>query len=102
MTGRTTRGDKPMNAPTINDRLLEIVEKLSPATMRAYRDTGGVWPGRGAPYTIKPTPLGGKRVQVKSEEGDVLGGVGATLAEAVTMLRVKVGLESKKEESAHA
>ncbi len=108
--------ERPVKAvkapPTTSDRLREVVAKLCPVTMARFKATGH-WgepddtkdaksapvfhPSISAPYTIKHVRAG-RLVQVTSEEGDVIGGLGATTAEAVTRLRVKVGLEPKQEQ----
>ncbi len=105
---RPAKAVKP--PPTTSDRLREVVAKLCPVTMARYKATGH-WgepddtddvdaapvfhPRISAPYSIKHVKAG-RLVQVTSEDGDVIGGLGATTAEAVTRLRVKVGLEQEK------
>ncbi|MEE8476890.1 MAG: hypothetical protein V3S19_00890 [Gemmatimonadales bacterium] len=102
---------------TTSDRLLEVVAKMCPVAFARYIKTGR-WgdpdpPAEGAskddaplvfhpsivaPYVLKH--VGTLRlVQVSTEKGDVLGGIGMTTAEAVTRLRRKVGLDTTGEKS---
>ena len=79
---------------TTNDLLMEVVAKLCPKTMAHYKKTGK-WgpdhPRTQSPYVIKVMSDGGRMVQVSGEQGDVVGGVGATTALAVAHLRKKTG-----------
>lgn len=79
---------------TTNDRLMAVVEKLCPVAMKRYKKTGK-WgpdhPSTASPYVIKVMPNGDRMVQVLGEDGDVVGGVGATTALAVARLRKKTG-----------
>ena len=109
--------------PSVSDRLMEAVAELCPLAMARYLKTGQwgemgleidgpdgpggepiiltdvLHPSIKSPYTFKHTPTG-RLVQIASEDGDVIGGVGATTALAVTHLRMKIGLEAKEESDA--
>ncbi len=87
--------------PTVSERLMEVVAKLCPKKMARYNTTR-VWgpdhPTTVAPYAVK-TVGDLHLVQVSSEDGDVIGGIGLTTAEAVTRLRKKVGLEQEESDA---
>lgn len=104
--------------PTVADRIHAIVAVLAPKAAHQHAANGS-WPNRianprrkrtedgevviddhgnpvfaehsGAPYVIMTLPDGGRRLSVIGDDGDVLSGSGATLAEAVAALEAKIG-----------
>lgn len=83
------------------ERLHAIVAKVWPAAMEQHAQNGS-WPNRledprkdehsGAPYLITTLKNGGRRIQVHGAEGDVIGGQGANMDEALSVLETKLGL----------
>lgn len=83
--------------PTLAARLDALVALVAPEAVAHYAAHGG-WPtpegGRpaqaGPPYVIETLPSGSRRIRLTGDEGDVVTGTGATLAEAVSALEAKL------------
>lgn len=76
-----------------NQALLACVARLCPQAWAVYEQTGrwGEDSDSGAPYVLTTLDDGvTRRVQVQGEEGDVVGAQGASTADAIAKLAVKV------------
>lgn len=85
--------------PTRADRLHAIIAKVAPKAA-AYYARDRQWPPNTdlngkteavAPYVITTTPDGGRRLRVIGDDGDVIGGTGATLEDALAAVEQKIG-----------
>lgn len=100
------------------DRLHRLIAKVAPAAAAEHALTGA-WPNThpqpgvkrdkndkplldehkqpiaarhsGAPYVME-TLTGGRKISLKSDDGDVLAGVGPTIDDALSMLEKKCGI----------
>lgn len=72
------------------DRLHRIIAKLAPKAAAEHADRF-TWPGGEAPYRWKVVD-GDELLQVKGEDGDVIGGRGKTKDDALGMIEGKLGI----------
>lgn len=84
------------NKKTQAERLHDVVRKIDPELAAAYAETGQ-WAGGRAPYEILELPNGKRMVRVRSADGDLIGGTGVSVADALSVIETKTGLAGEKE-----
>ena len=91
---RAARAAEQAKKGTPNDALMQCVATLCPKRFASYQKTGqwGDLEDRStrAPYLITEQDNGNRLVQIESEGGDVIGGIGATVPDAIAALARKV------------